>query len=108
LVLSNPQKISLWILEWGPFLLVVTYFIVSVFLYYILPKAVLQIFWFVYMATNFYIAGNTVIKACLALTPNEQARNAVKKVAEKDWVFPTKDQDVPIIDIVIVAYLPNE
>lgn len=77
-------------------------------MYYLLPKAVLQIFWFVYMASNFYIAGNTVIEACLAITPNEQARKAVKKVAEHNWVFPTKDEDIPIIDIVIVAYLPNE
>jgi hypothetical protein len=102
------DTISLWILEWGPFLLVTTYFVVSVFMYYVLPKAVLQIFWFVYMASNFYIAGNTVIEACLAITPNEQARKAVKKVAEHNWVFPTKDEEVPIIDIVIVAYLPNE
>jgi len=102
------DTISLCILEWGPFLLVTTYFIVSVFMYYVLPKAVLQIFWFVYMASNFYIAGNTVIEACLAITPNEQARKAIKKVADNNWIFPTNDKDIPIIDIVIVAYLPNE
>jgi hypothetical protein len=57
------QSISLWGLEWGPFLLLVTYFVVSVFLYVVLPKSVIQIFWLFYMTSNFYIAGNTVIKS---------------------------------------------
>jgi hypothetical protein len=102
------ESISLWCLEWGPFLLLVTYFVVSVFLYSVLPKLVIQIFWFVYMTSNFYIAGNTVIEACLSLTLIEQARKAVKKVKQNNRVFPTNNQDLPMIDIMIVAYLPNE
>lgn len=102
------ESISLWCLKWGPFLLLVTYFVVSVFLYIVLPKSIIQIFWFFYMASNFYIAGNTVIEACLSLTPIEQARKAVKKAEQNNWVFPTNDKDLPIIDIMIVAYLPNE
>ena len=102
------EHVSLWSLEWGPFLLLVTYFVVSVFLYIVLPESVIQVFWFFYMASNFYIAGNTVIEACLSLTPIEQARKAVKKVEQNNWVFPTNDKDLPMIDIMIVAYLPNE
>ncbi|TVY75919.1 putative glycosyltransferase [Lachnellula suecica] len=104
----TPENVSSWIQEWGPFMLVSSYFVGSVFMYLILPESVLQVFYFFYMAANFYIAANTVIEACLSLTPIEQARKAVTKVAEHNWVFPTSDKDVPIIDIVIVAYLPNE
>jgi cellulose synthase/poly-beta-1,6-N-acetylglucosamine synthase-like glycosyltransferase len=60
------------------------------------------------MASNFYIAGNTVIEACLSLTPIEQARKAVKNAEQNNWVFPTNDKDLPMIDVMIVAYLPNE
>jgi len=102
------DAISLWLVEWGPFLIVFTYFMVSVFMYLVLPKVVLQIFWFFYMAANFYIAGITVVEACLSLTPNEEARKALKKVEQHNWIFPTSDKDVPVIDIMIVAYLPNE
>jgi hypothetical protein len=72
----------------GRFILPVTYF-VSVFLYILLPKSVFQVFWFFSMAGNCYIAGNTVIEACLSLTPIEQAQNAVKKVEQNNWRFLT-------------------
>jgi len=100
--------ISDWLFDWGPFILVFAYFVTSVFIYIILPKAALVILWYVLMAANFYIAANTVIEACLSLTPIEQARKAVHKVARNNWIFPTNDNEVPIIDIIIVAYLPNE
>ncbi|TAQ90589.1 hypothetical protein B7494_g1080 [Chlorociboria aeruginascens] len=102
------NTISVWSMEWGPFTLLATYFITSVFMYTVLPEGVLEIFWFLYMTTNFYIAANTVIEACLALTPNAQARKAMQKMEETGWNFPTSNEDLPTIDIVIVAYLPNE
>lgn len=108
LPLRTIDSVSSWLLEWGPFLLVTTYFVVSIFLYVVLPASAIEIFWFFYMASNFYIAGNTVIEACLSLTPIEQARKAVKKVETNAWIFPTPDKDLPMIDIMIVAYLPNE
>jgi len=94
--------------EWGPMVLLLTYFVASTFLYVFLPKQILAIFWFIYMTTNFYIAANTVVEACLSLTPNAQARKAVQKMEENGWNFPTSNEDLPVIDIVIVAYLPNE
>jgi hypothetical protein len=89
------------------FILPVTYF-VSVFLYIVLPKSAIQVFWFFYMASDFYIVGNTVIEACLSLTPIEQAQKAVKKIEQNNWRFLTNDKNLPMIDIMIVAYLPNE
>ena len=42
------------------------------------------------------------------MTPSRQARNELEKVAKNHWVFPTPDEDLLILDLLIVAYLPNE
>lgn len=97
-----PERISLSLgITVSRFILPVAYF-VSVFLYIVLPKSAIQVFWF------FYIVGNTVIEACLSLTPIEQAQKVVKKIEQNNWRFLTNDKNLPMIDIMIVAYLPNE
>ena len=68
----------------------------------------IKVFYFFYMAVNFYIAACTVIEAFLGISPVREAREVAVKVQEKGNVFPTPDQELPIMDIVIVAYLPNE
>jgi hypothetical protein len=94
--------------EWTPFVLVCCYFAFSITIYMVCNEHVLAIFWFIYLALNFYIAATTVAEAFLSLHPIREARQAVTDVAEKDWTFPTLDDDLPILDLVIVAYLPNE
>ncbi|KAF1988521.1 glycosyltransferase family 2 protein [Aulographum hederae CBS 113979] len=101
-------KISDFIHEWTPFALVFFYFVFSTCIYMICTDAMIGIFWFVYMATNFYIAGTTVLEAFLSMEPCREAREAVCKAQEKGWKFPTPDEDLLILDVVIVAYLPNE
>lgn len=44
----------------------------------------------------------------MGMAPVRAARKAVEDAAAKDWVFPTPDNQLLIVDIVIVAYLPNE
>jgi hypothetical protein len=69
---------------------------------------VIAIFWFLYLALNFYVASSTVIEAFMSLSPIREARRAVDNVEEKGWNFPTQDDGLPILDLIIVAYLPNE
>ena len=101
-------KISQWINDWTPFLLVTTYFLVSICIYLVASEGFVAILWFIYMTSNFYIAGSTVVEAFISLTPLREARKAVTKAQEKGWVFPTPDDKLLILDLVIVAYLPNE
>lgn len=58
--------------------------------------------------TNSWIAGATVVEAFMSITPCRDARKAVRKVAQNGWVFPTPDDQVLVLDLIIVAYLPNE
>jgi hypothetical protein len=91
-----------------PFFLVCSYFVFSTAIYMVCSDALVGIFWFIYMATNFYIAGSTVIEAAFSIQPQADARQAVQDVEAKGWIFPTPDDALDTLDIVIVAYLPNE
>ncbi|CAD6446012.1 3f34c605-432e-4322-94d1-98aa958e5afc [Sclerotinia trifoliorum] len=99
---------SNFIHEWTPFMLVSSYFTTSIFAYMLFPTKLLEVFWFIYNFTNFIIAASTALEAFMGLEPNRQARVAVTKAAEKGWKFPTPEDDLLILDMVIVAYLPNE
>lgn len=93
---------------WTPFMLVASYFVFSTCLYALCDGELISIFWFIYLATNFYIAGSTVIEAVMSMSPCRDARRALRKIQENDWTFPTPESQLPILDLVTVAYLPNE
>ena len=102
------SSFSAWLFDWTPFVLVVTYYIASTAVYTSASEQAIKVFYFFYMAVNFYIAACTVIEAFLGISPLREARQLADKVDEKGCRFPTPDDKLPIIDIVIVAYLPNE
>jgi cellulose synthase/poly-beta-1,6-N-acetylglucosamine synthase-like glycosyltransferase len=101
-------RISGFVHEWTPFLLVTSYFIFSTCLYLICTERLVAVFWFIYMATNFYIATATVMEAFLCIGPNREARRAIQKAKDSKWLLPTPDKDLKTLDLVMVAYLPNE
>lgn len=102
------ENVSAFISEWTPFGLVASYYVFSVCLYMYCSEGLIAIFWFIYMCTNFYIAGTTVLEAFFSITPCREARKIVTQAQEKDWLFPTAHHKLPILDLIIVAYLPNE
>ncbi len=69
---------------------------------------IMKIFWFFYLMTNTYIASATVIEALLSIGTVTEAKKAVARVEKKGWVFPTPDSEIAMLDLIIVAYLPNE
>lgn len=102
------QRISSFVTDWTPFGLVASYYVFSVCLYMFCSESLIAVFWFIYMCTNFYIAGTTVLEALFSITPCREARKIVTEAEEKGWLFPTPQYRLPILDIIIVAYLPNE
>ncbi|THY83125.1 hypothetical protein D6C93_08976 [Aureobasidium pullulans] len=101
-------QFSAWLFDWTPFVLVSTYYIASTAVYTSATEGTIKVFYFFYMAVNFYIAACTVIEAFLGISPLRESRKAAIDVDQKDFQFPTPDEQLPVIDIVIVAYLPNE
>ena len=99
---------ALSIQDWTPFMLVTSYFVFSTCLYMFMSPKLFTVFWFIYLTTNFYIAGSTVLEAFMSLSPIRDARKQVRKLEENEWKFPTPDADLLTLDLLIVAYLPNE
>lgn len=97
-----------WLIEWTPFALVFTYYLASTAIYCSASALAIKVFYFFYMAVNFYIAACTVIEAFLGISPVREAREAALTVQKNGCKFPSPDEKLPVIDIVIVAYLPNE
>ncbi|KAF2178607.1 glycosyltransferase family 2 protein [Zopfia rhizophila CBS 207.26] len=102
------ERASSFVSEWTPFGLVASYFVFSTCLYMYCSDSLIAIFWFIYMCTNFYIAGVTVLEAFMSITPCREARKIVTLAEEKGWLFPTPHHQLLILDVLIVAYLPNE
>ena len=102
------SDVSAFLSEWTPFGLVASYFVFSTCLYMYCNEGLVAIFWFIYMCTNFYIAGATVLEAFMSITPCREARKIVSQAEEKGWIFPTRHDQLLVVDLIIVAYLPNE
>lgn len=100
------KNVGGFIHEWTPFLLVMSYFVFSTCLYMFCTEQLISVFWFIYLTTNFYIAGSTVLEALMSLAPTRDAWKAAEKVEEKGWVFPTPDDDLLVLDLLIVG-LPD-
>ncbi len=100
--------LSNWITDWTPFILVTTYYIVSTAIYVFCSYQQIQVFYFFYMSTNFYIAMTCVVEAFLAMTPIREARKESFKIEGNGGRFPTPEEELPMLDLLIVAYLPNE
>ncbi|KAJ9353831.1 CAZyme family GT2 [Paecilomyces variotii] len=102
------KKVADFIQDWTPFLLVASYFFFSTCIYMVCSTKLIEIFWFICLTTNFYIAGNSFVEAFMCMGPARDARKARMKVEANGWVFPTPDDQLLKLDLIIVAYLPNE
>ncbi|KAI4717448.1 glycosyltransferase family 2 protein [Aureobasidium sp. EXF-10727] len=98
---------SNWVFEWTPFILTICYWVASITFYVSCDEGTIKGFYYFFMVINFYIAACTVIEAFLGISPLRDARAAAIRV-NACGEFPTPDDLLPILDIVIVAYLPNE
>ncbi|KAF2717268.1 glycosyltransferase family 2 protein [Polychaeton citri CBS 116435] len=105
---SGWLKFSDWLIEWTPFTLVLGYYVVTTAIFVMCSETAIKVFYYFFMIVNFYVALCCAIESFLGMTPIREARKAAMKVDEKGGQFPTPDDQLPIIDMLIVAYLPNE
>ena len=68
----------------------------------------IEVFYFFYMIVNLYIALNTAIESFLGISPVRNARKAAEEVDQNGGIFPSAEEQLPTMDLVMVAYLPNE
>ena len=96
-------QIASFLHEWTPFLLVASYFVFSTCMYMFCTDGIFAMFWFIYLIANFYIAATTVLEALMSLTPCRDARKAVQNVQNNRWQFPTPEEDLLVLDLLIVS-----
>ena len=95
------------LMEWTPFCLVVSYFVVCTAIFVMCSTRAITVFYYFYMAANLYIAVVAVIESFLGMSPGRKAQAIAEKAQHSG--FPTaSDCDLPTMNMVMVAYLPNE
>src|SRR5215469_13540601 len=62
--------------DWTPFFLVLSYFVFSVCIYMVATPRVMEIFWFIYLMTNTYVASATVVEALMSVGAFHRAEKA--------------------------------
>jgi hypothetical protein len=96
-----------WLMAWTPCCLVISYFIVCTAIFVMCSTTAITVFYYFYMVANLYIAIVAVIESFLGLSPVRKAQAAAEKA--QDGKFPTEsEEDLPTMNMVMVAYLPNE
>jgi hypothetical protein len=101
-------RISDLLIEWTPCILVVCYWIVTTAIFVMCSSRAIEVFYYFYMTANLYVAACAAVESFLGLTPVREARQAADKIDANGGQFPTADTDLPSMDLVMVAYLPNE
>jgi hypothetical protein len=100
-------KASDWLIDWTPWILVISYWIVCTAIFVMCSETAISVFYYFYMIANLYIAAFAAIESFLGLSPVRDARKAADKV-DATGLFPSPDEKLPTMDLVMVAYLPNE
>lgn len=97
-----------WLIGWTPLILVACYWAVCTAIFCMCSDQAVEVFYFFYMIVNLYIALCTAIESFLGMSPVRNARKAAIKVDQGGGKFPTSEEKLPVMDMVMVAYLPNE
>jgi len=106
-ILTAWLAFSDWLMAWTPCCLVVSYFIVCTAIFVMCSTTAITVFYYFYMVANLYIAVVAVIESFLGMSPVREAQVAAEKAQAGH--FPTTSQeDLPTMNMVMVAYLPNE
>ena len=106
-ILTAWLTFSDWLMAWTPFCLVVSYFVVVTAIFVMCSSQAITIFYYFYMVANLYIAVVAVIESFLGLSPVREAQVAAEKAQAGNFPTPNED-DLPTMNMVMVAYLPNE
>ncbi|KAN0062766.1 hypothetical protein ACQY0O_004961 [Thecaphora frezii] len=93
---------------WTPTILLWCYIVFSFFFYVAIPAILHEVLWYIYLALQTFTAISVSTEAMQAIRPAVMARRAERKARKEGWGELENGQEWPAIDVVLVAYLPNE
>jgi cellulose synthase/poly-beta-1,6-N-acetylglucosamine synthase-like glycosyltransferase len=104
---SYAGRASAWLYRSSPLMMLIAYCVASFMLYKLLPPLVHEIIWYIFAVLQTLTSINVFTEAIHSLRPSFQARRDMRQEKKQAWT-PPEGQSWPHIDVVLVAYLPNE
>ena len=100
-------RASAWLYGHTPLFMLAMYCLASFFVYPLLPPRAHEVIWYILAILQTLTSISVFTEAIHSIRPTIIARRDMRQEAKKPWT-PPDGQDWPHIDVVLVAYLPNE
>lgn len=100
-------RMSAWITEWTPMILLICYCLFSFFIYPLMPALVHEIIWFTLVGLQTLTSLSVSTEAMQSIRPAIKARRDKRRMDKEGWKL-NPGEEWPEIDVILVAYLPNE
>ena len=104
----NLQKLSAIVYEWTPLSMLFSYVGFSFFFYLVIPPLMKEILWYIFVGLQTFTALSVSTEAMQSIRPSITARRDFRRAEKEGWGETENGHEWPYIDVVLVAYLPNE
>jgi len=94
---SGGMLTTLW--RWSPAIFMVSYFVFSISIYTLSPRAAVKVLWFLYLTIGTILAGTTLLEAYDGLSLLRAARKTVEKSKATGWK--SDDAQLPHIELIL-------
>ncbi|KAI3476251.1 hypothetical protein L1887_62169 [Cichorium endivia] len=101
-------RLSAFVYGWTPMILLASYCVISFFFYIVIPPILQAVLFYIYLVLQTLTALSVSTEALQSVRPSVKARRAFRKAAKEGWGETEGGKQWPRIDVVLVAYLPNE
>ncbi|KAE8214799.1 hypothetical protein CF327_g1843 [Tilletia walkeri] len=101
------KGISNFVNDWTPLALLFCYICTSFFFYLVIPDSLHTGLWYAFICLQTFVTVAVLAEAISSVRPSVIARRVMRK-AEKEGFPDMPEEKCPRIDVVFVAYLPNE
>ncbi|CBQ69170.1 related to glycosyl transferase, group 2 family protein [Sporisorium reilianum SRZ2] len=101
-------SVSAFIYGWTPMILLACYCVFGFFFYLVIPPILQEVLFYIFLVLQTFTSLSVSTEAMQSIRPSVKARRAFRKAAAEGWGETENGKPWPKIDIVLVAYLPNE
>jgi hypothetical protein len=94
---SRGMLTTLW--RWSPAIFMASYFVFSISIYTLSPRAAVKVLWFLYLSIGTLLAGTTLLEAYDGLSLLRAARKTVEKSTSTGWK--ANDAELPHVELIL-------
>lgn len=94
---SGGMLTTLW--RWSPAIFMASYFVFSISIYTLSPRAAIKVLWFLYLTIGTILAGTTLLEAYDGLSLLRAARKTVEKAKSTGWK--AKEAELPHVELIL-------